>query len=204
VKPAMTQQRAFALFGLVVGAIFIFFLMGLWIGKNHLAADSGAQFSELAEQPLEDVQPLLDFYGEFAESEAAPKALERWPETQAKADPPAPISEVEAQPPAPPAPVVQEEEERPTSAEAVQEHERLQTGPYTIQVGAYSLEREARDLLNRLQDFDFTARIQAPQPGGPDSYYRVRVGRFGSAAEARPMEAELKAKGFPTYVTRVE
>ncbi|HUG44118.1 MAG TPA: SPOR domain-containing protein [Acidobacteriota bacterium] len=199
-KPAMTQQRAFALFGLVLGATFAFFLMGLWIGKNHLAADSGAQISELAEQPLEDVRPLLDFYGEFAESEAEPKDRVPSAESQPKADPPAAIREVE-----PPPPPVVEEEARPAPASAVEESEDLQgEDAYTIQVGAYSSEREARELLSRLQTFHIVARIQSPQPGGPDSYYRVRVGRFGSAAEARTMEAELKEKGFPTFVTRVE
>jgi cell division septation protein DedD len=72
------------------------------------------------------------------------------------------------------------------------------TGPFTVQIGAYLSEARASRMTERVTESGFAARI-VHVPGSP--LFRVRVGRFGSAAAAVPVADSIGKAGFATYIT---
>jgi|Deesub1362B_J571_1020462.scaffolds.fasta_scaffold00226_11 cell division protein FtsN len=60
---------------------------------------------------------------------------------------------------------------------------------YTIQVGAFRISSEAEALKRRLQKKGYTVRIV--ETGGDKKFYRVRVGKFKSRAEAENMAIKI-------------
>lgn len=108
--------------------------------------------------------------GERAAAAPTPPASEPMPE---------PEPEVEARSPREPA---------PTPAAS---------GRFAVQVGAFSREDGARTLAARVEGEGLEARLVRVQGSG---LIRVRVGRFGDAAEARATEARLRRLGFETAV----
>jgi len=74
---------------------------------------------------------------------------------------------------------------------------------FTIQVAAYSSQKEAEAMLTRLEAKGFRGRVHAPQSAG-DRLFRVWVGSYLSLDEAKSHEGELKQAGFLTYSRRIE
>ncbi len=67
---------------------------------------------------------------------------------------------------------------------------------YRVQVGAYSVEKNAIAMKNKLvKDGYSTFLVQT------DGLYKVQVGAYTLEKNALKMEEELKSKGYPTYIT---
>lgn len=69
------------------------------------------------------------------------------------------------------------------------------SGFFTVQVGSFSNESNARSLISKLLETRYEAYLEN---GQADRLYRVRVGRFHSQEDARALEARLKKDGYPT------
>ncbi len=68
-------------------------------------------------------------------------------------------------------------------------------GFFSVQVGSFSNEGNARSLVGKLLDTRYDAYLEN---GRADSLYRVRVGRLRSMEDARALETRLKKDGYPT------
>lgn len=73
------------------------------------------------------------------------------------------------------------------------------TGVFSFQVGAFRQKDNAEKLRNRLQTRYDNAHI-VPYDSGPDTYYRVRVGRYRTLADARKWESRLIEEGFEPFI----
>jgi cell division septation protein DedD len=73
---------------------------------------------------------------------------------------------------------------------------------YTVQVGAFAAEVEARQILIRLEAKGYSSLLMPPSDSDP--YYRVSVGEFATDQEALGMEEELSKDGFLTYTKRIQ
>jgi len=81
---------------------------------------------------------------------------------------------------------------------------RNANSPFTIQVGAFSLEANARELSGRLKReyAEVSVKSVSSQSG---SYYRVQVGHFTNEHHARKTARRIERKeGLQTFVTRRE
>ena len=81
---------------------------------------------------------------------------------------------------------------------------RNSNNPFTIQVGAFSLEANARELSGRLKReyAEVSVKWVNTQSG---SFYRVQVGHFTNEHHARKTARRIERKeGLQTYVTRRE
>jgi len=65
---------------------------------------------------------------------------------------------------------------------------------YTVQVGAFTQRREAEIKADALKVKGFASIIEEPKP--PDQFYRVKVGKFDTRAEAVAMQRKLTKAGF--------
>lgn len=68
---------------------------------------------------------------------------------------------------------------------------------FTVQVGAFSRERNAQRLLNRLLQKQFEAYIERIEGSSP---YRVRVGHFADPSLAEKESSRLHALGYRTKI----
>ncbi len=75
-------------------------------------------------------------------------------------------------------------------------------GAFTIQIGAVGSEKEARELMLRLENRGYTGILDRPANG--ERFYRVRVGAYPDRASAARAERLLKDEGFPTYVKKIQ
>jgi cell division septation protein DedD len=112
-------------------------------------------------------------------------ALEQAPEAELPAAPglrPAPASASE--PPPRPAPAVAAKSAAP--------------GSFSIQVGAFSSEKAARELAGELGKHGYTAYLMDE---GDGARWKVRVGPIGSRSEAEAVSARLKREQrLPTWI----
>ncbi len=187
-KPHLTIGQSFALYGIVLAFVFLFFLLGLTIGHNASEElHPQAEAVKLPTAPVPDVQSDLDFYQRIM----APAKGEEEP-APPKATPPAKPPEMVIESDPVDAPAVSP----PAKAKANRD-----SGPitYTIQVGALATEQDARALLTRLEGRGFSGILKRPQAGG-DQYFRVWVGEFRTSEDAEVTAKRLKAQGFLTYV----
>jgi tetratricopeptide (TPR) repeat protein len=69
--------------------------------------------------------------------------------------------------------------------------------PFTVQVGSFANERNARALVYKLNRRKFDAYLEMD---GADRMYRVRVGKVTSRQDALLLEARLKKEGYPTKI----
>jgi len=169
------------LYGVLVGFIFIFYLLGLFIGKNQFVEASTNDTSlPLSETPVQDLKPeLMDFHqrvtvpAEDAEEENGP------------------FEEVSP---------VSEEISREETAATVADSKPSPLSAYTIQVGALSREVDARQLLVRLEAKGHSAIVRNSTSEHP--YYRVWVGQFKTPQQAAEMNELLRQEGFSTYITK--
>jgi cell division septation protein DedD len=175
VKTGLSSRQSFTLYGIVLGFVFLFYVLGLLIGKNYFVArESSAEKPPISDGPLPDVKSQLDFYQQLIVP--SPSAEEVPPFTPDK-NPAA--------------------SQKPTS----QPTDTVEM--YTIQVGALSREEDARQILIRLEAKNYVGRIQRPQ-GSNDPYYRVLVEEFSTLEKTRQMKARLKEDGFPTFIKKFE
>lgn len=129
-----------------------------------------------------------------------------------KIDKPAPVTTTKPEPVKPP--VVKEPEAKPVERQiekkeppAVKPPEPAIVdtgGKFTVQIGASPSETEAKALSARLQAAGYASRVERADLGKMGIFYRVRTGRYKTAAEAKKLMAELKAKGFDGYVATSE
>lgn len=69
---------------------------------------------------------------------------------------------------------------------------------YSVQVGAFVKQEEAEIRARELRSKGFEYRIEPPVP--PNQFYFVKVGRFGTRAEAVAMQIRLKESGFSCFI----
>jgi DedD protein len=65
---------------------------------------------------------------------------------------------------------------------------------YTVQVGAFTQRHEADLKVDALKAKGFSSIVEEPKP--PDQFFRVKVGRFDTRAEAVAMQRKLQKAGF--------
>ncbi|MEK6714574.1 MAG: tRNA (N6-isopentenyl adenosine(37)-C2)-methylthiotransferase MiaB, partial [Candidatus Omnitrophota bacterium] len=98
--------------------------------------------------------------------------------------------------------IVKIKQDFPQSPEA-QKSDLLTTGSmdvvYTVQVGAFSTERNAQKLVDKLRESGFETYVE-PLKSDDGMLYRVRVGRYNSRKEAETIAQDLSQKGFPTKI----
>ncbi len=168
------------LYGLLVGFIFIFYLMGLFIGKTQFVeASTNDTDLPLSETPVQDLEPeLMDFH----ERVTVPEDAE---EETGPFDQVSPVSEETPR------------EETTTTAEV---SKPSPLSAYTIQVGALTREADARQLLVRLEAKGHSAIVRNSTSEHP--YYRVWVGQFDTPQQAAETNELLRQEGFSTYITK--
>lgn len=173
-KPKLSSRQSFTLYGIVLGFLLFFYVLGLLIGKNYFGVKEAAvERFPISTTPVPDVKSQLDFYQQVV---VPPPSAARKPST-AQPETPAPGKKTTPEP-----------------AGAFE---------YTIQVGALSTEEDAQQILIRLEAKGYSGRVQLPQ-GEADRYYRVLVGEFDTAERARRMQARLKEDRFPTFIKKLE
>jgi peptidoglycan lytic transglycosylase len=69
---------------------------------------------------------------------------------------------------------------------------------YTVQVGAFTLEENARALERSLADVPQMEVVR--RVVGAEAYYRVRAGNFSSRADARALARKLAARGLTVVI----
>ena len=69
--------------------------------------------------------------------------------------------------------------------------------PFTVQVGSFSKQKNAKALVNKLIFRNYDAYVEKDETS---RMYRVRVGRLSSKEEAVVLEAKLKKEGYPTKI----
>jgi cell division protein FtsN len=198
-------------FGFLIASVLIF-LFGIWVGRDiterRLAQEERVVRLPVPLQPTakqEEKGPDVDaaFYQSLKE-----KAYQRLQETAATATrahlaqastPTAPPQVAEKAKPAP----------TPKATAKVKRVEPPRAGDewadagWTVQVNATTNPQQATDLAHSLRVKGYDAyTVQAPMRG--QTWYRVRVGRFGTRDrdKAKELEARLKNEGFENaYVT---
>ncbi len=168
------------LYGLLVGFIFIFYLLGLFIGKNQFVeASTNDTNLPLSETPVQDLKPELDFYQRVTVPEDAEEEN-------------GPFEEV--------SPVSEETSREETSA-TVEDSKLSPLSAYTIQVGALTREVDARQLMVRLEAKGHSAIVR--NSTGEDPYFRVWVGQFKTPQQAAETNELLRQDGFLTYIRKI-
>ena len=71
---------------------------------------------------------------------------------------------------------------------------------YTIQIGAFRTQTSAVALTNKLLRYGFNAYISEALKNG-QRLYRVRVGKYPNKAYAQRDAAQLRSRGFDTWIT---
>ena len=86
----------------------------------------------------------------------------------------------------------------------VMERGRGRPGPFTVQVGAFTVEENAKGLSARLLD-RYPEVLILPFEADGKTYFRVRVGNFTEEDQARKVGRQIeKREGLETFVTRRE
>ena len=75
---------------------------------------------------------------------------------------------------------------------------QTQTAFYSVQVAAYQTKEAATNLVTTLKERGLDARVD-----GTSAPFRVRVGKYGTRAEAVKAQASLKAQGQNGFITLV-
>jgi len=94
-------------------------------------------------------------------------------------------------------------EERVVSENIIEEDNRQQeessvSGPvYTVQVGYFSIENNARGLAKEIEDYGYQTYVLEQ-----DSAYKVQVGAYPVRAQAEKASQELKNLGYEIWVTQ--
>ncbi len=179
-RTRLSPARSFALYGIVVGFVFLFYVLGLLVGKTYfLDAKTVSDAIPIVDSPLPEIESQLEFYQQVL-----------MPNEDRDSPPEEPISleggqDVYSEINSPGSP-------EPSAAGAI----------YTIQVGAFRSEEETSRIVIRLETQGYPNELRRPKPP-EDPYYRVWVGRFGQHEEARQMLSRLQEDGFHTFIKRI-
>jgi cell division septation protein DedD len=79
-----------------------------------------------------------------------------------------------------------------------------QSGEFTVQVSAYQSMAEASAFMASLKRKGFAPFVVKAEIAGKGTWYRVRIGRFVSEADATRAKAILAAADVPAWVLRME
>jgi cell division protein FtsN len=151
------------------------------------------------EKPAPTPQPELTFYRELTAPLTAPPPPPKPPIKAALKTPPAeaarPADAVVSEPPA------RVELESAQAANAGITAPRGEAVRYTVQVAAYNARAQADALRARLATAGLDAYVTEGESGGV-TRYRVRIGSYDTAEEARQAAARIGAQAqVATYVT---
>jgi len=67
---------------------------------------------------------------------------------------------------------------------------------YTVQVGAFSTEKNAQNLAQEIRDKGYQTYVVKGK-----TLYKVQVGEFKSNEEAQNISRKLKELGYPFFIT---
>ncbi|MBU1124562.1 MAG: SPOR domain-containing protein [Candidatus Omnitrophica bacterium] len=70
---------------------------------------------------------------------------------------------------------------------------------YSVQVGSFSNEKNAQNLLRKLKKDNYLAYIEVTTKGGRP-FHQVRIGKFQTRPEAVTFERKLAQEGYPTRI----
>ena len=71
---------------------------------------------------------------------------------------------------------------------------------YTVQVGAFSENESAQDLLKQLKEKGYSVRVISPLPDESPALYKVQVGKFDNKDSAANLAEKLNKYGYITGV----
>ena len=184
----LSAPQAFTLYGIAVVVIWFFFGLGLFVGKTYFV-EAGSPLQNLSESPppVPDVKPDLEFYEELALPSPQREAV-------AQAATPGPASGGGST-------AAGTEESVPVESASTSAASEPVQLLYTIQLGALSKEKDARRLLQKLEDAGYSGRLPKPGPGSP--LHRVYAGEFATREEASQLKSRLDAAGFPNFIVSV-
>lgn len=176
-KPKLSSNESFALYGVVLSFILLFYLLGLFIGRNHFVeAKPSEEVFSLSDEPVEDPKSGLGFYDRVMIS----------PDTEQNAP-------IDASP-------SRQDKEQADGTNVMVEKQFSEV--YTVQVGAFTSLKEANQILVRLEAKGYSGVLSPP--AGQDPYYRVGVGEYGTDRGARATEILLRKDGFLTYIKKIQ
>ena len=179
-KHRLSPGESMTLYGVLVGFIFISYLLGLFIGKNQFVeASTNDTNLPLTETPVQDPEPRLDFYQRVTVPGDGEEKT-------------GPVEEG--------SPVSEEISREETSATA-EDSKPSPLDAYTIQVGAFSREVDARQTLVRLEVKGHSAVVR--NSTAEDPFYRVWVGEFETPQQAAEKNELLRQNGFQTYIRKI-
>jgi cell division septation protein DedD len=183
----VSSSQALLLYGLILGFVFVTFVLGLLIGTSGVQRPP-FQPPVQSYPPVKDAETQIDFYEELSK-----------PSEEVQSDEPVVILQQGRE----------LEETVSTSTEREVESRPERPIPenrgeiFTIQVAAHSNLVDAQQLLIRLGAKGFEGRVDEPEPGSGDQYFRVWVGEFSSVADAEVVAAQLREESFHTYIRRI-
>lgn len=109
----------------------------------------------------------------------------------------------EASSPLPPAPAPASEPLPPAVPESSSASASVVTDGFSVQVMALRSHAAAQDVVTRLSDKGFPARVVLPPADAPIALFRVQVGPYADRAEAQRIRRRLQAEEqFEAFVTR--
>ena len=185
------RRRRIGNFFVLVGVLAILgvtFAAGALTGRFSIRPSTSvanAKTVERTPKPAPAPQPELTFYRELT-APLTPPPL-----------PPKPAAKPTTPPRREAAPVPVPASETASSAPAA----RSEAGRYTVQVGSYNVRAQAEAMRARLAVAGHEAHIAEGEAGGV-TRYRVRIGAYGTAEEARQAAVRLGSEAqVATYVT---
>ena len=92
---------------------------------------------------------------------------------------------------------VNEEEKTPQEPEKTTVLPTIPDNAYTVQVGYFSLEKNARNLANEIENNGFQTFV-FPH----NDCYKVQVGSYGTRTEAQEVSRRLEQMGYEIWVTQ--
>jgi len=203
------RRRRIGTILVLVGVLALFggvFTAGALAGRlslrpsSSVASARAVERPERAPKPAPPPQPELTFYRELTAPltppPAPPKPAAKPPKRETPPAEPARTPEASAmvatKPGEPPA---------TKASDAAASTPRADGGTYTVQVGSYNARAQADGLRARLAAAGHAAYVAEGEAGGI-TRYRVRVGTFGSAEDARQAAVRLASEAqVATYVT---
>jgi len=186
------KQIVFLVMSAVVVAVVIF-LLGVAVGRDlrgpeiPMSASLGTETVVSEDPPAQPAQEL-GYHDLLAGAAGSAGAQAPSPST------PPPTPPVETIPPPIPDPVP----EVPPSTRPAPEV----TGDWFLQVGAFSGRQAADGMVGNLKKLGVPAFVLVPTTGSPDRLFRVRVGPYGTQAEADGVRTRLAREGYSAEIRR--
>ncbi len=160
----------------------------LTLGEPPAAAQPAAPATESTEAPAETVVA--------AASTGAHAARAHDRRTASVATPPAAAAPT-------PKPAATETPRKPVAAPPTAAATSAAKGDWTVQLGSFGDENNARRLADRASTFGYKANVANYKASGK-TMYRVRVGAYGSRAQAEATASALGAHGLTAKVVAAD